>query len=62
MMSSSHLPHLTIVVVTWNSAQTISSTLQSIDEQRWPKEAVSTVLVDNGSIDQTPMLVRSQFP
>jgi GT2 family glycosyltransferase len=46
---------VTVVVVTWNAAAYVEQCLASI-------EGYPTVVVDNGSTDGTPALVRERFP
>lgn len=58
---------LSIVIVTYNSAAVIADCLASIPDG-WsaaatqPPVEVETIVVDNGSTDGTPALIRSQFP
>jgi len=50
-----------VAIVTYNSAAVLPACLQSLREQG-PAVQVTTVVVDNGSRDGTPAVVREQFP
>jgi GT2 family glycosyltransferase len=52
-------PELSVVVVTYNSSQTIAACLESI---RTGGTLSEVVVVDNASTDGTPALVSEQFP
>jgi O-antigen biosynthesis protein len=55
-------PTVTIVFVALNSAAFVDKAIQSIQKQTYPAEAIQTVLVDNGSQDETVAVVREKFP
>ncbi|MBM4424277.1 MAG: glycosyltransferase family 2 protein [Chloroflexi bacterium] len=64
-------PSLSIVIVTYNSADVIRDCLASIpagwdtpiaNHQLPITDAVETIVVDNGSTDGTPDLIRREFP
>lgn len=48
-----------IVVLTYNNEKTIAKCLQSISDQKYPKGAYKTIVIDNGSHDSTLDIVRS---
>ena len=50
---------LSVVVVNWNSREDLARCLASLREQTVP---VQVVVVDNGSTDGSPELVREEFP
>lgn len=50
-----------IVIVTWNSQEVISTCLSSVS-QGLTAFSSEMIVVDNGSHDQTPAIVREQFP
>jgi len=54
-------PVLSIVIVTFNSAAVIGECLRSIEREQ-TSNIFETIVVDNGSTDGTPDLVRSEFP
>ncbi len=47
------LPIISIVLPTYNSANTIQLTLNSIREQSYPKDKIQVIVVDGGSQDNT---------
>lgn len=50
------MARISILIVTWNSATTILECLASLPE------GVETIVVDNGSSDQTVALIKRDFP
>jgi len=52
---------LSIIVVTWNSAEVVSGCLRSIEENP-PKGSYEVIVVDNASEDGTVPTVRRHFP
>lgn len=54
-------PHLSVVVVTWNSSSVIEGCVKSLEQTMAPVEWELTV-VDNGSRDETLAIVRSIAP
>lgn len=54
-------PDVTIIIVTYNSSAVITSCLDSIGSSRGDLQ-LETVVVDNGSDDDTRELVRRQYP
>jgi GT2 family glycosyltransferase len=57
----SALPHVGVAIVTYNSATVLPRCLASLRGQA-PGVRVTTVVVDNGSRDDTVALVRERFP
>ncbi len=55
------IPRVTVVVVTYNSAAVLAACLASLRNQA-PAVELTTVVVDNGSRDDTRALVRADFP
>ena len=54
-------PSISIVIVTYNSANVIASCLQSVARDSRGLQ-LETLVVDNGSQDATPRIVKHQFP
>lgn len=52
-------PRLTIIIVTWNSAQDIESCLTSLQQQGIDQQII---VVDNASTDGTAQLIKEQYP
>lgn len=46
-------PVISIIIATFNSAQTLSSVLESIKNQTFPKSKMEVLIVDGGSTDET---------
>jgi GT2 family glycosyltransferase len=61
MASSSHRPHVTVVVPVHNCAATIEDCLGALVAQTYPRELTEILVVDNDSTDETPVLAAS-FP
>jgi len=55
------MAELTIIVVTWNSAEHIERCLRSIARRRG-EVTVRTIVIDNASSDGTAGIIRSHFP
>lgn len=62
MSDETVVPELSIIIVTYNSAQVIKNCLASIEAEAAQGTSVETLVVDNGSTDGTPELVRAGFP
>ena len=57
-------PHLSILIVSWNTAALLAECLTSVhaEVQRLAPTATETIIVDNGSIDGSVAMVRERFP
>lgn len=53
-------PAVTVIILNWNGGEDTLRCLESVMAQ--DHEAVSTIVVDNGSVDGSPARVRQQFP
>jgi glycosyltransferase involved in cell wall biosynthesis len=51
-------PFVSIVVPTWNRAALLPACLDSLVEQDYPADRYEVVVVDDGSTDETPSVVR----
>lgn len=49
----SRVPIISIIIATYNSAKTLSLTLESIKKQDYPKNKIEVLIVDGGSTDCT---------
>ena len=49
-------PHVTVIVVTYNSAATVRETLSSLADQTYPDDRYEVLVVDGGSTDGTAAL------
>jgi glycosyltransferase involved in cell wall biosynthesis len=49
---------LSVVVCTWNRAEMVRATLQSLASQDYPSDRFETIVVDDGSKDHTHAVVR----
>jgi glycosyltransferase involved in cell wall biosynthesis len=47
------MPSISIVIPTYNSARTLTSCLESIRKQDYPKDKIEIIIVDAGSSDNT---------
>lgn len=56
------LPTVTFVFPSLNNKALIPKVIASIRRQRYPKHKVELIVVDNGSEDGTPQLIRRRFP
>lgn len=54
------LPHVSIIILTWNSRAEVSGALEAALASDYPSFAV--IVVDNGSADGTPALIRERWP
>ncbi len=59
--AGSPVADLSIVIVSWNGRDLLERCLQSLDAATAPLRA-EVIVVDNGSTDGTPDMVRSRFP
>ena len=51
-------PNVTIIIPTYNEAKTIWKKLNNIYEQDYPKDKIELIVIDSGSTDGTPLLIR----
>src|SRR5262249_37835430 len=54
-------PQYSVVILTWNSRQYVMAFLQSLKEAA-PRHRGEVIVIDNGSRDSTPELVRQYAP
>ncbi len=54
-------PILSVVVVTWNSADTIAACLDSLSASKLPGK-IETIVLDNASTDDTQQLIATAYP
>ncbi len=52
---------VSIIIVSWNVRHLLSRCLESIEKNR-PSFPVEVIIVDNGSDDRTPEMIRERFP
>jgi len=60
MMPNSSLPPVGIVILSWNRARDTLACLASLERVDYPARQV--IVVDNGSTDGSPALIRQQYP
>jgi hypothetical protein len=58
MPSSASLPTVSAVITTYNYASFLPMTIDSVLSQRYPDKLLEVVIVDDGSTDHTPEIVR----
>jgi len=58
-LSVGNLPSCTIIVPCFNEESTIANTLQSLLELDYPKNKLCIVAVNDGSTDETPLILKS---
>ena len=56
-----HLPTISIIIPTLNSAKTLVHCLDSILTQDYPKNRLEIVIADGGSVDNTIDLVKTKL-
>ena len=54
------MPEVSVIIVTWNGREHLETCLQAVAAQRGVD--AETILVDNGSVDETATFVRARFP
>ncbi|MCW8354661.1 glycosyltransferase [Marinomonas pontica] len=52
-MITMELPKVTVIIATYNSMHVLPRVLNAIDNQSYPKEKITVMLVDGGSTDET---------
>ncbi len=55
-------PTIAIIVLTWNQRDLTLDCLASIAAMEYPIERIQTIVVDNGSQDDTASAIRAQYP
>jgi GT2 family glycosyltransferase len=55
------LPHVSIVILTYNGAEYIISLLESLSEQTYPLNLVEILVIDNASADNTVNLIIEEY-
>ena len=60
MTKEKHTPNVSAVVVTWNSRRDIEFCLNSLLAQSLALKEI--IVIDNASHDETPELIRENFP
>ncbi len=60
-LPTTHQPLLSIIIVSWNVLELLSSCLASIERGRRELE-IETIVVDSASADGTPQMVTERFP
>ncbi|NHV05707.1 MAG: glycosyltransferase [Thaumarchaeota archaeon] len=53
------MPLVSIIIPSYNSARTLRSCLNSIENQSYPKSRIEVIVVDKFSMDDTPAIVRA---
>lgn len=60
MNDESHYPHVTIIILNWNTCQRVARCLQSLQQQTWQNFTI--IVVDNGSDDDSATYIAEHFP
>lgn len=53
---------VTVILPTMNRKNSLQESLRSLYKMDYPKERLELIVIDNGSTDGTPFLVKEQFP
>jgi GT2 family glycosyltransferase len=61
-MTAPSLPSVSLVVPTHNGSRFLSECLDSVAALDYPRELLETIVVDNASTDETPVLLGSSYP
>lgn len=56
------LPHVSVVIPTWNRKMDLLECLESVGRIDYPKKLLKVIVIDNYSIDGTSEAVRERFP
>jgi glycosyltransferase involved in cell wall biosynthesis len=59
MRTPDQLPPVDVIIPVWNRPEEIATCLAAIARQTYPRELTHVYVVDNGSTDETPEVVRS---
>jgi len=57
-MNITKAPLITVIVDTFNHEKYIEKALKSVFEQEYPRDNFEVIVVDDGSSDNTPILLR----
>src|SRR5262245_37473647 len=57
---SVHRPHVAIILLNWNQPEYTLACLRSLGQLEYPN--VTVTVVDNGSTDGSPALIRARYP
>lgn len=58
----SALPHISVIIITYNGSAYIKRLLDSLHDQSYPQDKFETIVVDNASTDNTPDIIRENYP
>lgn len=61
-LRNSMLLSVTVVLPTMNRKNSLQESLRSLYKMDYPKDRLELIVIDNGSTDGTPSLVKEQFP
>lgn len=59
MKEAKSMPSISIVIATYNSMRTIRRCLESIQNQKYPKDRIEVIVADGSSKDETPEVARA---
>lgn len=59
MQTSAPLPTIDVIIPVWNRPDAIRTCLEAIEKQTYPRDRIKVYVVDNGSSDETPDVIRS---
>src|SRR5579863_10663042 len=62
ILNAKIMPHVTVLIDTYNHERFIERAITSVLEQDMPMDAVEILVVDDGSTDRTPEIVRRFEP
>jgi len=55
-------PFVSVIIPTYNRKASLLRTLDSLSRQTYPADRFEVVVVDDGSVDDTPSVVREKYP
>lgn len=55
-------PNVSIIILTYNGSQYITSLLDSLYDQSYPRDRMEIIVVDNASTDNTRSIVKNKYP
>jgi GT2 family glycosyltransferase len=62
LSNETSLPAISIIVLTWNQADVTLDCLASLAQLNYPVDRLQIIVCDNGSQDNTPAIIREQYP